>query len=112
MRDDTTVEAGSGNVFEDLGFANPQERLAKSMMSRLIEKDIASRGLTQQHAASLLGCSQPDISKIVRGRVNGFSIERLAKFLTLLGHNVEIRISEAKDQEEGELVVAGGLALD
>lgn len=104
MRDNTPVEVGSGNVFADLGLPNAQERLVKAMMSRLIDKDIERLGLTQEQAAELLRCSQPDISKIVRGRVSGFSIERLARFLTLLGHNVEIRVSDAKESA-GDLVL-------
>jgi predicted XRE-type DNA-binding protein len=100
-----TVERGSGNVFADLGLPDAEERMAKALLSRLIDKTIDRRGLTQAQAADLLGCAQPDVSKIVRGQVAGFSFERLTRYVMLLGYNVELRVSEAEDAESGHLLV-------
>lgn len=104
---ESTFERSSGNVFADLGLLNPEERMAKALLSRLIHEDIERRGLTQKATAQLLGCAQPDVSKIVRGNVSGFSLERLTTFLTNLGHDVEIRVSMAKRSadERGHLLV-------
>lgn len=99
------IETGSGNVFADLGLPNAEERLAKALLSRLIHKDVERRGLTQAQAAELLGCAQPDVSNIVRGNVGGFSLERLTRFLMMLGHNVEIRVGPAEQDEMGHLLV-------
>jgi len=104
MKGTMPVERGSGNVFADLGLANPEERLAKAQLSRLIAKEVERRGLTQARAAEVLGCAQPDVSNIVRGNVGRFSIERLARFLTVFGNDVEIRVSPATE-EEGRFVV-------
>ena len=41
-------------------------------------------------AAEILGVDQSKISALARGRLEGFSIERLFKFLILLGQDVEI----------------------
>lgn len=81
---------GSGNVFEDLGHPRPAEALAKAELARKIGTFIAKRGLTQAAAAELLQIDQPKISALVRGRLAGFSLDRLVRFLVLLGNDVEI----------------------
>ena len=81
---------GSGNVFEDLGHPRPAEALAKAELARKIEALIARRGLTQAAAADLLKIDQPKVSALVRGRLAGFSLDRLVRLLVLLGSDVEI----------------------
>lgn len=81
---------GSGNVFEDLGRPRPAEALAKAELARKIEGLIAKRGLTQAAAADVLKIDQPKVSALVRGRLAGFSLDRLVRFLVLLGSDVEI----------------------
>ena len=80
----------SGNVFADLGIDNPEEALAKAELTFQINKLIKEQGLNQKMAAEILGVDQPKISALARGRLEGFSIERLFKFLILLGQDVEI----------------------
>jgi predicted XRE-type DNA-binding protein len=46
--------------------------------------------LTQIQAAGILKIDQPKISRLLRGQLSGFSTERLMRFLTLLGRDVEI----------------------
>src|SRR5260370_24523004 len=84
------VEQGSGNVFADLGFANPDLALAKAELVQRIRDLIAERKLTQVKAAKLLGLDQPNVSALVRGRVEGYSIDRLFRFLNALGQRVEL----------------------
>ncbi len=81
---------GSGNVFEDLGHARPAEALAKAELARKIGLLITKRGLTQAAAAEVLQVDQPKVSALVRGRLAGFSLDRLVRFLVLLGSDVEI----------------------
>ena len=59
----------SGNVFADLGLADPEEALAKAELARQIGALLAERGLTQAQAAALLGVDQPKVSALVRGRL-------------------------------------------
>jgi len=106
---DVTVEESSGNIFEDLGLPGAEERLAKAMLSREISRIIERRGLTQVQAAEMLGASQPDVSNIIRGRLSGFALERLARYLNVLGRDVEIRVLPmACGDERGHLRVATG----
>jgi predicted XRE-type DNA-binding protein len=81
---------GSGNVFEDLGHPRPSEALAKAELARKIATLIEKRGLTQAVAAEVLQVDQPKVSALVRGRLAGFSLDRLVRFLVLLGSDVEI----------------------
>ena len=90
------VEAGSGNVFADLGLPNPNLALAKAELVRRIRDLIAGRKLTQAKAAQLLGLDQPKVSALVRGRVEGYSLDRLFRFLTALGQRVEIAVRPAE----------------
>ncbi len=55
MKDSDTIEASSGNVFEDLGFDQPEIELVKARLSAKIGSEVAARGWTQQQAASVLG---------------------------------------------------------
>lgn len=85
---------GSGNVFADLGFAPEEagELAVKSSLITAIGETIRARGLTQQEAAQLCRTDQPTLSKVLRGRVESVTIDRLAAWLTALGRTVEIRI--------------------
>jgi predicted XRE-type DNA-binding protein len=86
------IEKSSGNVFLDLGLPNPEEKLVKSDLAIQIIKLIKNKELNQQEAASLLGIDQPKISALSRGRLSGFSVERLFKFLSILNQEIEIII--------------------
>jgi predicted XRE-type DNA-binding protein len=90
--DRIAVEHSSGNVFADLGLPNPEERLAKADLAIAIAREIEARSLTQTAAAELLGIAQPDVSNVMRGRLAGYSIERLTRLLNALGWDVEIRV--------------------
>ena len=98
---------GSGNVFEDLGHRRPAEALAKAELARKIEALIAKRGLTQAAAAVVLKVDQPKVSALVRGRLAGFSLDRLVRFLVLLGSDVEIVVKpRTRATGRGRVMVA------
>ena len=88
------VRKSSGNVFADLGLSNADELLAKSGLVHRIAQVIEQRKLTQTKAANLLGIDQPKISNLLRGRLDGFSTERLFRFLIALGQDIEIIVKE------------------
>lgn len=98
----------SGNVFADLGLPNPEEALAKAELANKISVLIQERKLTQAKAAKLLGIDQPKVSMLLRGRLTGFSLERLMRFLLLLGQDIKITVqaSPRKQTHARVLVVA------
>lgn len=92
------ITRGSGNVFKDLGLANPEEHQAKADLAIEIIKIIEQRELTQKVAATLIGATQPDISKLKKGQLNGFTIDRLCSFLRHLNRNIEIRVTKSRSK--------------
>lgn len=106
MTEPIEVFESSGNVFADLGFPDAEERYAKAMLSHLIAKAIEAHGLTQAEAAKRLGTTQPKVSAVVRGRLEGFSLDRLFRFLTALGMNVHVDVRPAGNEETGHLLVS------
>lgn len=89
MSTDRIVE-GSGNVFADLGLPDADELLTKAPLVRRIGEIIKGRHLTQAQAAKLLDTTQPIVSNLMCGRISGFSLERLVRFLNALDRDVEI----------------------
>jgi predicted XRE-type DNA-binding protein len=88
------IEAGTGNVFADLGYTDAKERTLKVELALEVNRVLKQRKLTQARSAELLGIVQPHVSDLVRYRLNRFSVERLLRFLTQLGKDVEIRIAK------------------
>ena len=88
----TKYTKSSGNVYQDLGFPDADERLAKADLARLISTLIAEEGLTQRQAADLLGVDQPKVSALIRGQLTGFSMERLLRFALALGFDVDVTL--------------------
>jgi predicted XRE-type DNA-binding protein len=86
-------EISSGNVFADLGLPNPEERLAKAELARQINNLIKAKRLTQVQAAELLDIDQPKISALSTGKLSGFSLERLFRFLTILDQDITIKVT-------------------
>src|SRR5271154_6853021 len=84
---------GSGNIFADLGVANPEEARAKADLVDRIVDIIQERKLTQVQAGKVLGVDQPKVSALMRGRLTDFSLERLLRFLLLLDQDVRIAVT-------------------
>ena len=85
-------EVGSGNIFADLGLPNPEDLQLKAALVVQIHRLMRARKLTQTAAAKLIGIKQPDLSNILRGHHDGFSIERLMRMLTAFDQDVEITV--------------------
>jgi predicted XRE-type DNA-binding protein len=98
MQKDNKVkfQKSSGNIFEDLGYKNPEESLAKAKLAMKINERIIQKKYSQKRAAEILEIDQPKISALKNGRLRGFSIERLLHFLDALNYEVSIYV---KDRE-------------
>jgi len=102
----TGVMESSGNVFADLGVKDPDTALAKAELAAEITRIIRGLRLTQVQAADLLGIDQPKVSRLMRGRIEGVTAERLMRYLTFLGRDVHISIKPRhKAGERGHLAV-------
>jgi predicted XRE-type DNA-binding protein len=84
------ITKSSGNVFEDLLLPDAPGLQARAQLTREIAKVIERKGLTQLQAAHRLGIDQPKISALLRGRFEGFSVERLMRLLNALDYDVKM----------------------
>ncbi len=105
---ESTVERGSGNVFADLGHPDAEIHLVKAELVSRIDGIVRRRGLKQVEAARLLGLSQPDVSRLLRGDFREYSVDRLLRLLTALGRDVEIVIRRPRSRRPGRLSVEAG----
>ncbi len=78
-----------GNIFADLGLNDAEELHAKSGLVFRIAQIIEKRKLTQAKAASILGIDQPKVSNLLRGQLEGFSTDRLFRFLNALDCDID-----------------------
>jgi predicted XRE-type DNA-binding protein len=92
------VTRGGENIFADLGLPDADERLAKAQIAHQIASIIQQKNLNQKEAAKQLGVDQPKISTLLRGKLAGFSMERLFHFLNKLGQDVKIEIAPAEEK--------------
>ncbi len=99
------IGRGSGNVFTDLGLPDAETHWLKAELVTRIDRIIRQRRLKQVDAAKLLGLSQPDVSRLMRGDFREYSIERLLRLLTALGRDVDIIIQESDAGRPGQLRV-------
>ena len=103
---DSAVATGGGNVFADLGLADADARLVKAELVTRIDAIVRQRGITQAEAGRLLGLSQPDVSRLLRGDFREYSLERLLRLLTALGRDIDIVVRRPRSAAAGKLRVA------
>ncbi|MFZ0562046.1 MAG: helix-turn-helix transcriptional regulator [Terriglobales bacterium] len=84
---------GGGNIFADLGVADPERARAKADLVDRIVDIIGERKLTQVQAGKVLGVDQSKVSALMRGGLTEFSLERLLRFLLLHGQDVHISVT-------------------
>ena len=112
MDHDVEITPSSGNVFADLGLPNPEELELKSQLVSQIRLFIEQKGWTQVQTAEVIGMPQSKVSLLLRGRLNGFSVERLLTILQRLGHDVAVPVVGAESNPAGaQLVVRGNLRV-
>jgi predicted XRE-type DNA-binding protein len=99
-----TVEIGTGDVFQDLGFADAGERKLRVQLAMRLNDLIGDRKLTQTRVAGLFGIPQPHVSELRNFKLSRFSSERLLHFITLLDKDVEIIIRPKAENHPAGLV--------
>ena len=87
------VEKSSGNVFQDLGFPNPEEHRAKARLALIINSIIAESGLTRHETAKMLGLTKYQLSALSDGLLDDFTIGSLFLLIRKLDCQVEIVVS-------------------
>jgi len=100
---DKAIRRGSGNVFADLGFPDADSHLVKAQLVTRIGEAMSDRKLTQTAASEIIGMSQPDLSRLLKGQFRDVSIERLMRVLTRLGCEVDILVRGYDHEDTTEI---------
>ena len=95
------IEAGSGNIFADLGLPDAGPHFLKAQIVSEIYRLASARKLTQAQVGKRLGISQPEVSRMFKGHFREYSIERLMEFLTSFDRDVEIVVRPHKKSGKG-----------
>ena len=93
--------ASTGNIFADIGVPNADEHALKADVVIKLGLLIESKNISQTKAAKVTGISQPDLSRLLRGHFDGFSMDRLLQAILLLGSDVEIRVKKPVGNRPG-----------
>jgi predicted XRE-type DNA-binding protein len=91
-KEDTGIRRGSSNVFADLGYPDAGTHLLKAQLVSRIDEIMREAQLTQTQAAQIMGLSQPDVSRLLKGQFRDVSVERIMRILTRLGCQIDIVI--------------------
>lgn len=105
-------EEGGENVFADIGVRDPEESLVRAKLAKQIADLIQRKGLNQSKIAAILRVDQSKVSKLVRGRISGFTSDRLLRYLTALGCDVRIEVKEIRATRAVALRSHGRVVVD
>lgn len=96
-----TEHVTTGDIFADLGFSPAQavELTIKSDLHRSLLQHIRSSKVTQAELAKVLQVHQPDVSNLLRGKLNLFSITKLCQYADRLRLKVRIEVEGQREVE-------------
>jgi predicted XRE-type DNA-binding protein len=103
MKNDDQIELaceeGSGNVFADLGLEDADELFVRAQIGVHVYQSLKGKKLKRRDIASLLGIKQPEVSHLMNGHFNQFTIDKLLDFLKRLDRKITIQVSQHKPGE-------------
>lgn len=84
MCTDDRIIVGTGNVFEDMGCKNPEEKLQKSNMIIELTHLITEIGLTRKEASAILHVDEEILTGILRGKLSLVTVEQLQTWINTI----------------------------
>lgn len=90
MSKEKPFTTSSGDIFQDLGFSEEEAAALtlKSLLFGTLQTALMFTPGTQTEIAMRLGIPQPKVSDILKGKMAGFSIERIANLLLKLDYEI------------------------
>ena len=79
---------------------DPEGRRLKAWIVSQIAVRTKAEGLTQTEAAERMNLKQPDLSALMNGKLDGFSVERLVRCLSELGGEVWLTVKTPDGSED------------
>jgi predicted XRE-type DNA-binding protein len=95
------------NIFLALGFPAAEEHFLKAELVLRLDKAMTLLGLTHEAAARRIGIIQSELSGILTGKFCQIPLERLMRYLTAFGHDIEIKIAACDPDKLGAVTIAG-----
>lgn len=97
----------SKNVFSDMGLSEDEAAglKLKSYLFLSLQEAIKCSGKKQAEVAAIIGIDQPKVSKILSGKLDEFSIERITEFMQKLGYDIHIGTCPAPANRQGTVVM-------
>ncbi|HEY5582304.1 MAG TPA: helix-turn-helix transcriptional regulator [Rhodoferax sp.] len=91
-----SINAGSNNVYRDLGFpgAEAQNLLLRGDLVIHIRKVIDKLGITQAEAAKRAGITQPRMNDLIKNRTHKFTLDALVNVAAQLGYTVKLTLKK------------------
>ncbi len=86
------IVRGSGNVFHDFGYNNPDVQQLKAVLAAEIIKKLDRDRLTVRGAHTITGVAAADFSRIRNADLGRFTLDRLVSILNRLGSRGEVKI--------------------
>ena len=111
-KESNAIKRGTANIFADLGYSDPGTHLVKAQLISQMNKVMSSKNLTQSVAAEIMGVSQPDLSRYLKGQFRDVSVERIMRMLARLGCTVDIVIKEPGRKRANSVIHVAAKAAD
>ena len=86
------VTRGSGNVYRDFGYDNPDARLLKDLLAAEIIKTLERETLSMRQAHARTGVAAADFSRICNADLSRFTLDRLMTIINKLGTGIDIKM--------------------
>jgi predicted XRE-type DNA-binding protein len=95
QENDIIITPSSGNIFADLGFDPAEAEVMKLRAEVMIQTAmrIKAQGLTQAQAAKQLGITQPRVNRLIKGKVEDFSLDMLLTLAARAGLHPTLRLA-------------------
>ncbi len=113
---ENTPPVRTKNFLRDSGYEDPSETRVKFLLAGRVRDLVEARKLRQVEVVShikahdgALGIKQPDVSRILKGNVSGYSVWRLIRILNALGEDVRLVTSPARTERATVEVVEEGI---
>lgn len=100
MSEPIGLEPGSGNVFADLEFAEPEVMLAKAHLVHAIAVIVDQRRMAPDRAAEVIGVPVDRYLDMVKGHFEEITSDQLLGFLNALDFDVSISVIPRREPRE------------
>ena len=97
MSDDKWVRV-SNNIFDDLGLSAEEAAVLKIKADLMIEieKTMAAEKLNQTKAAQVFGIPRPRLNRMLKGDLDGVSIDKMVRMVDRTGRNVKVSVARKR----------------